>query len=579
MLPSVSYPRPVAESSAGTRSEWQIEKSEATASHGMVTADNPLAAEAGLEILKAGGNAVDAAVAAAFAVGVAEPFTSGIGGVAAMVIRRADGRTTVVDGSATAPQSSREDMYELLPGGERIGMYGWPATKDNASNVGYRAVGVPGTVACLCLALERHGTMDRATVMHPAIALAQDGFEVDWYTALAIGAYADRLWPYPDSRRIFYRPSGAPLRPTTGFEPADRLVQSELAATLRTIAEGGADALYRGPIAAAIVADMRENGGLITAEEMGDYQARELAPLEASYRGDRILTTPGGTGAITVVETLNLLEGFDLRAMPSNAARLHLIAEAQRRAFVDRFALLADPAFVGDDAFEALASKEFAAERRRSIDPNRADPTAGPAAMALWAAVRAAAPGDHTTHVCVVDRDRMAVSLTSTLGQGFGSGVVAKGTGIVLADVMTWFDPRPGGVNSIAPGKRILWAVAPMVIVRDGEPTFVLGAPGGRKIMSAVAQCVVRLVDDDDGPQAAVNRPRVHCEGETTQVDARVGRAALDELEAMGHVLDVREETFFSSHFARPSAIAIDRESGVLRAGVPRTKPSLAAGC
>ncbi|MDP9265752.1 MAG: gamma-glutamyltransferase [Chloroflexota bacterium] len=568
----------MAETSVGTRSEWHVEKTEATASHGMVTADNPLAAEAGLEILKAGGNAVDAAVAAAFAVGVAEPFTSGVGGVAAMVIRRADGHTSVIDGSATAPQSAREDMYEVLSGGERVGMYGWPATKDDANNVGYRAVGVPGTVACLCLALERHGRMDRGTVMRPAIALAENGFEVDWYTALAIGAYAERLWPFPDSRRIFYRPSGAPLRPTTGFDPADRLVQSDLAETLRTIAAKGADGFYRGPIAAAIDADMRANGGLITAEEISDYRARELPALEASYRGDRILTTPGATGAITVVEILNVLEGFDLRGMPSDTARLHLIAEAQRRAFADRFARLADPAFVGGEPFEALASKEFAAERRRSIDPRRADPAAGPAEMARGAVARAAAPGDHTTHVCAVDGDRTLVSLTSTLGQGFGSGVVAKGTGIVLADVMTWFDPRPGGVNSIAPGKRILWAAAPMVVVRNGEPVLVLGAPGGRKIMSAVAQCVVRMVDRDDGPQAAVNRPRVHCEGETTQVDARVGQATLDELDAIGHILDVREETFFSSHFARPSAIAIDRESGLLRAGVPQTKPTLAAG-
>lgn len=577
MLPSVSYPRAVDEARPA-RSEWQVEKTEATARHGMVTADDPLAAEAGLEILKAGGNAVDAAVAAAFAVGVVEPFTSGVGGVAAMIIRRADGHTTVIDGSATAPQSAREDMYDVISGGGRIGMYGWPATKDNANNVGYRAVGVPGAVACLCLALERHGTMDRATVMRPAIALAEEGFEVGWYTALAIGTYAERLWPYPDSRRIFYRPSGAPLRPTTGFDPADRLVQTDLAQTLRTIATEGADGFYRGPIAAAIDADMRANGGLITAEEMGDYQARKLPALEASYRGDRILTTPGATGAITVLEILNLLEGFDLRGMRPDAGRLHLIAEAQRRAFLDRFALLADPAFVGDEPFDALASKEFAAKRRRSIDPRRADPAARPAEMGRAAAARAAGPGDHTTHVCAVDRERTVVSLTSTLGQGFGSGVVAKGTGIMLADVMTWFDPQPGRINSVAPGKRILWAAAPMIIERGGAPIVVLGAPGGRKIMSAVAQCVVQLLDDNDGPQAAVNRPRVHCEGETTQVDARLGRTTIDELDAMGHILDVREETFFSTHFARPSAIAIDPESGVLRAGVPRTKPTLAAG-
>ena len=562
-----------------TSSVWSVSKSEARARGGMVVADQASAARAGLEILRQGGNAIDAAVATAFVMGVVEPFTSGLGGVACLVQRHPDGSASVIDGSSCAPQGAHEDMFEILGTGERLGMYGWPAARDNANNVGYRSLGVPGMVACLLLALERHGTLPRERVMAPAIHLASEGFEIDWYMGLAIGTYSERLWPFAETKRVFYRPSGAPLRVATGFEPGDRLVQPDLARSLEAVAAGGAEAFYRGPLAAAICEEVQRSGGLLTVEEFASYEARELEPLRASYRGHDILTVPGPSGAVTAVELLNLVEASTLPP-PDSTGERHLVLEASRRAFVDRFEYLAD---VPGAPFDRLASKEYARERARSIDRSRATPdvTPGlaPAADATPPALRRAPPpsADCTTHLCVVDREGAMVSLTSTLGQGFGSAVVPRGTGIVMADVMTWFDPRPGTINSIAPGKRILWAPAPMLLLDGDRPYLAVGAPGGRRIMSAVPQVVMNVVDHGLGPQEAVARARVHAEGRPSILDSRIPQTVQEELAAMGHEIELREETFFSSHFARPSAIRVER-GGALRGGANPMKPALAAG-
>lgn len=557
------------------RSEWRIAKTEAVAPGGMVTTDHPLATEAGLAVLRDGGNAVDGAVAAAFVMGVVEPFTSGAGGVACMLVSATDPRRAVVlDGSTVAPAAAREDMYELVPGGT-AGMYGWPATRGNEHNLGYRSVAVPGTVACLCHALARYGRLGRERVMAPAIRLAEDGFDIDWYLALAIAGYAERLWPNAEAKRIFFREGGLPRRPALGLEPPDRLAQPDLARTLSAIAKDGPDVLYRGSIANAIARDMTERGGLVTREDLAAYRVRELEPLRASYRGYDLLTLPETGGGVTVVEALNILEGF---ALDDEARTLHLLAEASRRAFLDRFAYITDPAFVAAP-FARLLSKEYAAEVRRTIDPGRADPDARPGpAAATPRAPSASAAGDHTTHICVVDAEHTMVALTSTLGQAFGSGVVPRGSGVLLADAMTWFDPRPGRVNSIAPGKRILWAVAPALLFRDGKPFLAVGAPGGRKLITAVLQTIVNVVDRGLGPQDAVNQPRVHSEGRETLVDAGVPAATREALARMGHVLSVREETFASSYFGRPNAILVDPANGLLRGGVNHLKPSLAAG-
>ncbi|HEV2250737.1 MAG TPA: gamma-glutamyltransferase [Candidatus Limnocylindria bacterium] len=551
-----------------TRSEPRFAKTEASSNGALITAEHPLAAEAGARILRAGGNAVDAAVAAAFAMGVVEPTTSGLGGVAWCVIRQPDGAITTIDGGGAAPLRATPDMYELQPSGA-AGMYGWPATAGDAQNVGIRSVGRMGAVGCLCRALERYGTMDRPAVMRDAIALAADGWEVDWNLTLALGLYYDRLAPIEASRAIFFRPSGAPLRAATGFEAGDRLVQRDLAESLRAIAASGPEVLYGGELGRAIVRDVQARGGLLTDDDFAQVRTRESPALAIDYRGLQVRTLPGASGAITVVEMLRILDGFDLaRSEALSAPALHLMAEAQRRAFADRFTYLADPAVVGDAIYDRIASAEHAAEGRRTIDPTRATPAA--------AATPVPPSSDCTTHVNVVDREGRMVALTTTLGGAFGSGVVAAGTGIMLANVMTWFDPRPGRPNSIAGGKRILSAIAPMVLLRGGAPLCCTGAPGGRRIMSAMLHVITNIVDWAQAPQDAVNTPRTHCESADLLVDTRIPLATRDALAAMGHHVVPRLETFASSHFARPSAIVV---RGTERcAGVGALKSSTAIG-
>jgi gamma-glutamyltranspeptidase/glutathione hydrolase len=509
------------------RSAWLHTKTEPRARHGMVTAEHPLAAEAGVELLRDGGNAVDAAVGAAFVMGVVEPFTSGIGGIAGLVIRQADGKTTSIDAGTRAPRAARPDMFELQGGGARAGMYLWPAVKDNANIEGPLSVGVPGQAAALCLALERYGKLPRARVMEPAIRLARDGFDLDWHVAFTFAMYHERLGKYGDAKRIFFRPSGSPLRPPIGTEPSDRLVQTDLARALEAIARDGPRVLYEGELGKAIVEGVRASGGILAEEDLRGYEPLECPPLETMYRGHRVMTLPGLSGGPTVARALSILDAFPLNVNPQGSAdHLHLIAEALRGAFLHRFSQLAD----------------------------------------------------HTTHLNAIDSDRTMVALTQTLGQGFGSGFVAKGTGVMMLDTMTWFDPVPGHPNSIAGGKRVLWAGSPTLLVRDGRPFLAVGAPGGRKIMSAVTQTISNVVDFGDGAQDAVNRPRVHDEGEGLLVDSRIDASVRAALAEQGHDVQVKEETLMSAWFARPSAILVDESTGELRGGADALKPAVAVG-
>ena len=509
------------------RSEWNHWKTEPVARDGMVTAEHHLAAEAGVEMLREGGNAVDAAVAAAFVMGVVEPFTSGIGGIAGMVIRRPDGTVVAIDGGTRAPRAARADMFELVGGSARGGMYGWPAVKDGANIEGPVSVSAPGQAPALCLALERFGSLPRSRVMEPAVRFAREGFEVDWYVSLSIAMYAERLGRAGDGKRIFFRPSGAPLRPPIGTEPSDRLVQSDLSRALEAIAKDGPGVLYQGEIARAIVSGVRAEGGILTEEDLAESEARVVAPLQTMYRGHRIVTLDGLTGGPTIARTLTVLDAFPVGLKAQGSVdHLHLVAEALRAAFLYRFSSMAD----------------------------------------------------HTTHLNAVDHQRTMVSLTQTLGQGFGSGFVPKGTGIVLTDGMTWFDPVPGHPNSIAPGKRVLWAGSPTLVLRNDRPFLAVGAPGGRKIMSAVPQSIVNIIDFGDGPQDAVNRPRVHDEGEGLLVDSRIPQEIRDGLAALGHEVEVKEETLMSAWFARPNAISVDVQTGELRGGVDQLKPAVALG-
>jgi gamma-glutamyltranspeptidase/glutathione hydrolase len=507
------------------RSEWVFTKTEAIASNGMVTAD-PLAAEAGVEILREGGNALDAALATAFALGVTSPIGSGVGGIAGLVVWR-EGTASSFDGSTRAPLASRPEMFELLGGETRSGMYGWPAVKNEANVEGPLSVSVPGAVAVYELAHRRLGRLPWARLFEPAIRLARDGFVMDWYGTLIFGTYAARLHKNTEAKRVYYREGGAPYRPPTGFEPPERLFQPDLARSLEAIARDGAKVFYQGDLAAAIANDVRALGGILSREDFTAYEAGEPPPQTLHYRAHRVITLPGLTGGPTVARALALLAREDLaKHRQLSAESLHRIAVALRAAFTERLTAMADM-------------------------PN-------------------------TTHVNAVDRDRMCVSLTATLGGGFGSGVMIKGTGIVITNGTYWFDPRPGRPNSIAPGKRVLWAGAPTIVLRSGEPFIVCGAPGGRKIMSAVVQTIVNAVDYGDGPQSATSRPRIHDEGEKLQVDSRISEDVRAGLAEMGHDIEVKVEDVLATNFARPGAIQIGGQE--LRGGMEGTKIGIALG-
>jgi len=573
---------------ATTQSEWLIDKREAVAEHGIVTAMHPLAAAAGLEMLQAGGNAVDAAVATAFAIGVVEPAMSGVGGVAAMVIYSPrTGRTVVVDGSSAAPAAAREDTFELAPEDTVGGMYSWRGTVGDAQNTGYRAPVVPGQPACLLYAHEHYGSgrLSRAQVMAPAIRLAEEGFAVDPYQAQSIAFAQRRLRAFPETMRTFFLEDGLPLVPTTATREADRLVQPDLARTLRALAADGPSALYTGEVGDRLVADLQAHGGLITRDDLASYAVREYSPLQTDYRAYQLYGLSVTSGSMTAFEALNILNNFDVHAMDSPSA-VHVVAEALRRAFLDRFAYLADTD-LQDVPVEGLLSEDYACFLATQIQPDRAaaDARAGDPWRFQAAPVAAAsghpsgAGGDGcTTHLNVVDGDRMMVACTSTLGELFGSAVIPRGTGILLNNGMTWFDPEPGHVNSIQPRKRTLWAPTPTLVLRDGQPVMAIGAPGGRRIISALVQSLVNVLDFGLGVQAAVTRPRIHCEGQVTEVDGRSNPAVVDALRNWGHAVKLQHEHESSFRFARPGGIHIDPTSGQLTGGVHQFTPAWAMG-
>lgn len=575
-----------------TRSQLLINKTEVVAAQGMVTAMHPLAAEAGMTILQQGGNAADAAVATAFAVGVVEPFMSGLGGAAYGVAHDATtGRTLTFDGSVEAPQRARPDLFELLdPTVKGAGVYGWRATKDNAAESGYRSAVVPGAVATYARLLAECGTMTLREVMAPAIRLAGEGFPVDWYVFANSAAAMGRLQAFPHTMATFFHPNGTPYKPvlTDDAGKADWLVQADLARTLTLIADQGPAVFYRGEIAQRIAEHMTAHGGTITEADLAAYAVRIREPLWVDYRGKRVAFIALNSGGTSVAQMLNLLEGFDLPSLGHNsAATLHLIAEAQHMAYADRFAHMGDPDFA-PIPLVGLESKAYAAERRRQIKPNGPPLTApvgdpwpfqpgGRPAHPLLAGGEDAAD-QHTTHLTVVDRARNIVSLTASLGQLFGSGIVVPGTGVTLNNGMMWYDPEPGKLNSIGPGKRALHAGTPAIVFDDQGPLLALGSPGGRKVLTAVQQIIHNVVDFGLGMQAAVSAPRIHRERGPVHMDARLPAPVIEAMAAMGHDVSVREEHFLSSYFARPNAILIDRTEGVLRSGVEPYKVSTALG-
>lgn len=479
---------------------------------GMVVAQEPLAADVGVTILRSGGNAVDAAVAVGFALAVTHPFAGNIGGGGFMLIRLADGRTTFIDFREKAPGKATHNMYLDASGN---------VTPD--SLVGWRAVGVPGTVRGLELALKKYGTKSWSDLLQPAIHLASAGFPISYSQMRSFHNAADLLSQFPDSKRIF-------LKDGTFYDWNENFLQPELARTLERIAHNGAKEFYEGETARMLASQMEKNGGLITLEDLREYQSVERKPLEGDYKGYHIITSPPpSSGGVGILQMLAMLDGTGYeKSKAGSATAYHYLAEGMRRFYADRNRYLGDPDFV-NNPITALLDPAYIKARRDSIDPALATPS-DQINPGLPAAV---AEGYETTHYSIADEQGNLVAVTYTLNAGYGSGVTVPGAGFLLNDEMDDFSGKPGSpnlfglvqgeANSIAPGRRPLSSMVPTIVLKDGKPFLVLGAPGGSRIITAVLQVLLNVIDFGMNIQEAIDFPRVHHQWKPDRLDIERG--------------------------------------------------------
>jgi gamma-glutamyltranspeptidase/glutathione hydrolase len=495
---------------------FTCEKRPAFGLRGMVTTNHPLASAAGAEMLAAGGNAIDAAVAALFTLTVVEPMMVGIFGGGMAHIRLADGRHTVIDGLSTAPLAATPDMYR--PISDTMPDYMETEGRENA--VGPKAVAAPGTLKGWCEALERYGTLSLADVMEPAIRYASRGFAVTPYLTECIALSAEDLALDPVIAAR-YLPDGAPLKPGT------RLVMGDYAETLRAIAKEGPGLLYGGALGGIIADHFAKVGGLISRADLSEYRTIEREVVRGSYRGFEIVgPPPPSSGGVHVIQMLNILERYDVRGMGFGTAdSLHLLAEVLKIAFADRQAATADPAFVKVPVAK-LISRDYAAARAAEIDLRKAR---------AWSAGVQPGESANTTHVTVADDRGNVVASTQTINNLFGARFIVPGTGIVPNNYMNLFDPHPGHALSIAPGKRITTSQAPLIALKDGKLEFALGLPGGLRIFPSAMQAVVNLIDHEMSLQEAVEAPRLWTQGQAVEVETAVPETVRDSLRERGH--------------------------------------------
>ncbi|HEU4804597.1 MAG TPA: gamma-glutamyltransferase [Nitrobacter sp.] len=532
--------------------------------HGMVVAQEKLAAAIGANVLARGGNAVDAAVATGFAMAVTYPRAGNIGGGGFMLIHLADrNRDIAIDYRETAPRATTHSIF--------LGADGKPdPAKSRDSALG---IGVPGTVAGLAMALDKYGSgkFTLADLLKPAIALARDGLEVVDDTADTLPRLHRRLARWPSSATIFSRADGSPLR------EGDRLVQTDLAATLTAIAEHGSRGFYEGLVAEKLVNGIRAAGGIITLDDLKSYRPLIREPVRGSYRGYDIVSMPlSSSGGTVLVESLNILEGFPMHDLHQGSVdSLHLLIEAMKRAYADRARYLGDPAFV-HAPIATLLAKDYAAKQRASIDMRHATPAA---------AVPLPPPheGDNTTHFSVADAFGNAVSNTYTLNFSYGVGLVAEGTGVLLNNELDDFTAAPGAANAYGlvgfeanlpgPGKRPLSSMTPTIVLKDGKPVLVTGSPGGSRIISTVLQVIVNVLDYDMTIADAVDAPRLHHQWLPDQVRAERGfpETIIAGLRARGHTVVMPMGQTSANSIAITS-------NGFFGAADPRTRGSSAAG-
>ncbi|HVR30162.1 MAG TPA: gamma-glutamyltransferase [Thermoanaerobaculia bacterium] len=531
--------------------------------HGLVVSASAIASEAGAEVLRGGGNAVDAAIATGLALAVTYPAAGNIGGGGFMVIRFLDGRTTAFDFRERAPQAAYATMFL-----DTAGEY-----SSRIHHYSHLAVGVPGTVAGFALAHERYGTAEWKSLVQPAVALARDGFDLPLGLTRSLAGSLGAFEAYPATVAAFSK-DGQP------YAEGERFRQPDLARTLERIRDHGRDGFYLGETAALLAAEMRRGGGIITEADLAAYEAKERVPIHGTYRGyDLYSMPPPSSGGVALVQMLNILEGFDLASLGHNTpAYIHHLAEAMRLAFRDRARHLADPAFA-DVPVLRLTSKEYAAELRSTIDTRRA---------------AASSPSDttlvhespETTHYSVVDGDGMAVSVTYTLEAGYGSRIVVPGAGFLLNNEMGDFNPRAGlttetGLigtepNLVRPRQRMLSSMTPTILARDGRLVAVFGSPGGRTIINTVLQMALNLIDFEMTIEDAVASPRLHHQWLPDRISIEAGgitEAGQAALQTMGHTVRA------GGRQGAVHAILIDPRTGTpIGAPDPRDPDAGAAG-
>ena len=504
----------------------------------IIVAPQPQAAEIGLEVMRRGGNAVDAAVTCAFVQGVMDPQMCGIGGCGAMLVHSPQRGDALLEFYSTAGSRAREDQWEKLFIREAADRYGY-VLEGWVNDVGYQSVGVPGTVAGLYEGLSRFGTISWEEAIAPAIPLAREGIAVSGFMH---GYWTTDYGPdvVPNVQRIQATPAAKAIYTRDGklLAIGEKLVQADYARTLERLAQDGPDAFYKGEIAEAIAADFEANGGFITREDLSGYRVNVTEPLRGSYRGLAVAAAGPPAGGLTLLQMLNFLEGYDLKAhgWPSTEGA-RLLVEAMAWAVADREIHIADPRFV-DIPTGTLADKQYAAKAREAV-----------------AAGANAHDRSDTTHVCVVDDQGNAVSLTHTLGSS--SGVVTPGLGFGYNDYMNCFDPRPGTPNSVRPGKTRVTMMTPTMVFDEGRLRVCIGAPGGTKIVTGILQVLVNLIDHDMSPVESVSAPRVDFQGDVVQAEARIPLAVTQGLEELGYSVN-RRTLNYDSYFARPQVIAVD---------------------
>jgi gamma-glutamyltranspeptidase/glutathione hydrolase len=536
------------------------------AQHAIVVSVHELASQVGVEIMQAGGNAVDASVATGFALAVVHPAAGNLGGGGFMLIRMADGKSHFVDYREKAPAAAKPGMY-LDAQGNVI---------EGASEIGYKSIGVPGSVAGMVYAEKKYGKLTLQQVMAPAIKLAREGYALTWGEARDFQGDSD-LAKFSESRRIFQRDGNY-------YQPGDIFRQPDLARTLERIA-AKPDDFYHGAIAHELAAAIQKGGGIITAEDLAHYEVKEREPIRGTYRGYEILSAPPpSSGGTVLVEALNILEGYDLAKLGDRSSQsIHLTTEAFRRAFFDRAEFMGDPDFSKIPVAQ-LIDKKYAAAWRESIDPAHASVSKElkrPAVFHELEQYAATHPqpvgvheGQHTTHYSVVDADGDAVAVTTTINNWFGSQVTADGLGFLLNDEMDDFSAKPGvpnadgliqgAANAVGPGKRPLSSMTPTIVVRDGKPFLVLGSPGSSKIITTVANVLMGVVDYGMNIQEAVNAPRFHNQWlpDVVNVEKWFSPDTITALQKMGHHVQIGLREEGGGYWSDAECIEIDPKTG-----------------